>query len=521
MRRIGAIAAVFIVALATLRVGAAEPECIWEQYGHDAGHSFAQSGACSTITPVTLATMVPKWYVETGSPVSSSPSVADGTVYVGANDGIFYAVDAESGTVRWTFKVDDGNSVYVGLVTSAAVPKISDKRVVLFGYGGTLYMLDGGNGNVLARLCVDPRASPATRCAGSESHVQMESSPAFVWVDGQPWVVVGMDVHNDRNVARTGVIAVRIDVPAGTEPWGLTPLWKFDPETRQTYTGPGMLTQGSGTGNGCASVWSSPSVDVAGDGVFFGTGSCSVGDLANGPWSGESLYGVSLRTGAFRWQYNPRIDRGESTRLDDDFGASTNLLPNGRVGGGSKDGWYYGLNRNRPDVNEIGATEWASHAGQAGHAGGDFAIGGMIGTAAVGESNGEPTIFATTAISTPFNQESNGLDTTLLEDPGRLFSIHAIDAADGRILWRSPLSRASYGAPTYANGLVFVPSTVGFGIYVFEANTGLLLRVLPLNGAPSSAPAIVGNSIYAGAGTTNEGIPIERLSGIWAFHTLL
>jgi outer membrane protein assembly factor BamB len=282
-----------------------------------------------------------------------------------------------------------------------------------------------------------------------------------------------------------------------------------------------MLTTGAGTGDGCGGVWSSPSVDVAGDMVFFGTASCSVGDLENGPWSGESLFGVALRSGAFRWQYNPRIDRGESTRLDDDFGASTNLLPNGRVGGGSKDGWYYGLRRNRSDVNDIGPGEWASHAGQAGHAGGGFAIGGMIGTAAVGESNEEPTIFATTAISTPLNENSNGLDLTLLEDPGRMFSIHAISAIDGRILWRSPLSRQSYGAPTYARGLVFVPSTVGFGVYVFSADTGLLLRILPLNGAPASAPAILGDSIYVGAGTTNEGVPIEFLSGIWAFRTVL
>ena len=255
--------------------------------------------------------------------------------------------------------------------------------------------------------------------------------------------------------------------------------------------------------------------------VFLGTSSCSVGSLATGPWSGESLYGITLRTGEFRWQYNPRIDRGESTRLDDDFAATPNLLPNGRVGDGSKDGWYYSLKRRRADSNEIGPGEWATHAGQAGHAGQDFSIGGMIGSAAVGKSRNQPTIFATTAISTPLNQNSDGLDVTLLEDPGRLLSIHAMRAGDGKILWRSPFSSASYGAPTYARGVVYVPSTAGFGIYVFHADTGALLRILPLNGAPSSAPAIVGNSIYAGAGTTNQGIPIERLSGIWAFRTLI
>ncbi len=518
MRRTLCLVVIALIAMASLGAEA-EPDCIWEQYGNDAGHSFAQSFDCSSITPLSLATMIPKWYVQTGSPVTASPAVADGTVYVGANDGTFYAIDAANGAVRWTYEVDDTNQIYTGLVSSAAAPEIDGQRVVLFGRGGTLYMLDGESGSVLARACVDPRAETETRCAGSDSNIQIESSPAFVWVDGEPWVVVGMDVHNNPGVGRTGVIALRIGHEADT--WSLEPLWKFDPENLQTYTGPDMLTTGHGTGDGCGGVWSSPAVDVDGDMVFFGTGSCSVGDGTNGPWSGESLFGVRLRSGAFEWQYNPRIDRGESTRLDDDFGASANLLPEGRVGAGSKDGWYYGLKRDRADGSELGADEWASHAGQAGHAGKGFAIGGMIGTAAVGEWFDEPAIFATTAISTPLNEDSNGLDTTLLEDPGRLFSLHAISAIDGRVLWRSPLSRQSYGAPTYARGLVFVPSTVGFGVYVFSADSGLLLRVLPLNGAPASAPAILGDSIYVGTGTTQEGIPIQSLSGIWAFHTLL
>ena len=497
----------------------ADLDCDWRMYGHDPGHSFAQPFACSSITPQNVSTLVPKWFVDTASPVTASPAVADGTVYVAENAGPFYALDAETGAERWRFQPDDGNDYYIGIVSSAAAVEIDGVDVVLFAAGATLYMLDAADGALLAQLCVDPRAPSEPRCAGSNRDIQIETSPNVVWVDGEPWVVIGMDVHNGRDIGRTGVIAIRID--EHDDRWSLTPLWKFDPENRQTYTGSDMLWTGAGTGDGCGGVWSSPSVDVDDDWVFFGTASCSVGSLQDGPLSGESLYGIELRTGEFGWQYNPRVDREESTRLDDDFGASTNLLPGGRVGGGSKDGWYYGLERDRDDGSELGEDEWATRAGQAGHAGEDFAIGGMIGTAAVGEWLDEPAVFATTAISTPLNNTNDGFDETLLSDPGRMFSIHAISAIDGRLLWRSPLSRQSYGAPTYARGLVFVPSTVGFGIYVFSADSGLLLKVIPLNGAPSSAPAIVGDSIYAGAGTNAQGLPIDELSGIWAFRTLV
>ena len=57
-------------------------------------------------------------------------------------------------------------------------------------------------------------------------------------------------------------------------------------------------------------------------------------------------------------------------------------------------------------------------------------------------------------------------DLSLLEDPGRMFSLHALSAVDGRILWRTPLARQSYGAPVYAAGLLFVPSTFDFTLKV-------------------------------------------------------
>ena len=63
-------------------------------------------------------------------------------------------------------------------------------------------------------------------------------------------------------------------------------------------------------------------------------------------------------------------------------------------------------------------------------------------------------------------------DSTLAEDPGRLLSLAAISAADGHVLWRSPVSRQAFGPPTYANGIVFVPSTVGFSLSAYAAVPG-------------------------------------------------
>ncbi|MDZ7689001.1 MAG: PQQ-binding-like beta-propeller repeat protein [Halobacteriales archaeon] len=46
------------------------------------------------------------WRFETGNSVNSSPTVADGTVYVGSNDNSMYALDAETGDELWRFETE-------------------------------------------------------------------------------------------------------------------------------------------------------------------------------------------------------------------------------------------------------------------------------------------------------------------------------------------------------------------------------------------------------------------------------
>lgn len=504
-----------------------EADCSWPTYGHDAGRSFAQSPGCSMLSPLTALTLRVKWVYPTPDSVTASPAVVGDTVYVGAWDGTFYALptDPPPGPVvpRWTFTIDDTNNVAFGrIVSSAAVVDVAGTRLVLFGGGATLYALRASDGALLAKLCLDPReeTDPPRRCRVSEHDVEIESSPAVVPApDGEGWfVLVGTDVHNARNVGRTGVVAIRLR----DDPWALEPVWKFDPETRRTYTGPGLLTEGSGTGDGCASVWSSPAVDTTEGLVFFGTGSCHTVGLGE-----ESVYAVDLATGALVWSFAAPRDG----RYDDDFGASPNLLPGGLVGVGSKDGWYYRFHR-RPGAG-AGPLVGATHAGQSGHLTGGFAVGGMIGSAAVGAVGGEPAVFATTAIPTPIGRPLDSgapsLDIALAEDPGRLFSLHAIAVADGRVLWRAPLARPSYGAHSYVNGVVLVPSTFDFSLKAFDAATGTLLWAAPLNGAPSSTPVPVGRSVYLGTGTRTTDAeykatdgqtvsPLSPLSGVWAFE---
>src|SRR2546422_236768 len=110
-----AVVAALVVPAGT-HVGASAAACAWPMYGHDPSHSFAQTPACTTITSANVSTLVPRWIVRTADVVTASPAVVGGVVYVGAWDGTFYAVDAGTGAVRWTFHVDDTHPVGFGRI---------------------------------------------------------------------------------------------------------------------------------------------------------------------------------------------------------------------------------------------------------------------------------------------------------------------------------------------------------------------------------------------------------------------
>lgn len=520
---------------------ASDDACDWPMYGHDLGHSFSND-QCTTLTPLTAPSIAPLWGLNTPDSLTASPTVVDGVAYAGDWTGAFYAIPVDqTGYAKpsWTYQIDDRSAVAFGrIVSSASVTEVADTQVVIFGGGATLYVLEADTedpaGHKLAALCLDPRAT--NRCSGDDQQVEIEASPAVVHnEDGSLQIIIGMDVHNSRTTGRTGVVSSTLRHDAGR--WTLVPDWKFDPEGTATtdadgvtYAGPGLLTAGIDTGYGCASVWGSPAVDVVNGLVFFGTGSCGTSGID----VGEDAWAVRLEDGGQVWRYNtPRV----SEHWDDDYGASPNLLPDGLVGFGSKDGSYYALN------GMSGVLAQRTRVGQAGHLTTGFAVGGIIGTPAVGKVSGRDAVFATTALSTPLDEPldeghpDKWADTSLAADPFRMLSVTAFDPVDGTILWRSPLSRQSYGAPSFANGVLLVPSTFSAQLLAFHADTGALLSVMPVVGASSSSPTVVGDTIYLGAGTRTSDLeykafgtdaldaligasPLSPASGLFAYRML-
>jgi outer membrane protein assembly factor BamB len=69
-----------------------------------------------------------EWAFETGDRVTFSPTVVDGTVYVGRRDRSLYAVDAASGTEEWAFETRGAD---------VSSPTVADETVYI-GSAGSL-----------------------------------------------------------------------------------------------------------------------------------------------------------------------------------------------------------------------------------------------------------------------------------------------------------------------------------------------------------------------------------------------
>lgn len=50
-----------------------------------------------------------KWSTQTGASLSYSPAVVNGLVYyIGSDDGSLYALDAATGTKKWSYQAGEG-----------------------------------------------------------------------------------------------------------------------------------------------------------------------------------------------------------------------------------------------------------------------------------------------------------------------------------------------------------------------------------------------------------------------------
>jgi outer membrane protein assembly factor BamB len=322
----------------------------------------ANTGSIAATGPVDLTTA---WEFEAGDGFTSSPSVVDGTVYVGCNDNRVYAIDAEEGTEEWHHET--------GWVVFAS-PAVVNGTVYVGGRDGKLYAIDAAEGTVewtrdlgamssspvvvngivyvatwLAEVYALDAETGETQWQASTGN-QVRSSPAYA--DGSLY----LGAH-DGNV-------YAFDAATGDE------TWRFQTGS-EVHGGPvvheNTVFAGGGRGSfyaidayGGTKIWEQSvtgvlsGAAVAGDTVFGGTGYLHAFDIENGSRQWRSANAASAPTVTEnavyvggRNRFLSVLDRSDGSELTNiDVGTviySSPTVVGNRVYFGDFDGTFYAL----------------------------------------------------------------------------------------------------------------------------------------------------------------------------------
>jgi outer membrane protein assembly factor BamB len=265
--------------------GATGGSADWPAYLDGPGHA-SDNAAATGVTPADAAGLALAWNWRPDPPpgtsgltrgIVASPVSVDGVVYVGSNNGDFYALSRASGAVLWrdaigaVHKTTCGSRGFASTATVVPDPATGSLTVYVAGADGYLYALDAASGAVRWRSVIGiPSAT--------KNDYFDWSSPAVA--NGR--VYVGISSQCDSPLVRGGLLA--FDQSSGAQ-------------DAAYYTVPPGRIGGS--------IWSSPA--VAPDGTVFVT-------TGNGPQA-DNFLGTSLSVIALdgttltplgSWQSRPR-----------------------------------------------------------------------------------------------------------------------------------------------------------------------------------------------------------------------
>src|SRR5215468_9152451 len=317
------------------------PNLDWPQYEHGPQHSSVSNATAFTPSNAASAHQVWHWQppVISGKPapaLEASPTVVAGVVYIGAESGGLYALNAATGTVTWKTRIGPvdaaqpdgyynwssltvaGGHIYVGLSSNCDVPLIRGGVVELDQHTGTVlhtwFTVPAGSvgGSVWTSILTSSTGSDVWVSTGNECDSTVDTCPSGNKIGHslsivhlspslgllQAWQAPGTagggrDWDFGSSPVLFGSLGVPPDLGAcnknglfyalADNPLGTSPLWT----TRLGVPG--------GARGACLSsaVWNGPA------GTLYLSGN---GTTIGGTNVGGSIGRVNPSTGAFIWQ---------------------------------------------------------------------------------------------------------------------------------------------------------------------------------------------------------------------------
>jgi polyvinyl alcohol dehydrogenase (cytochrome) len=259
----------------------------WNGWGVNTQNTRFQSAAAAGLTAAQIPQLKLKWAF--GLPNSTSaygqPAMVFGRVYVGADTGYIYALDADTGCVHWSFNA--GHAVRTAMTVGPVKIRGSSGYAVFFGdRQANVYAVDAHTGRKLWSVHPEPdyraRVTAAPTYQDGRLYVPFSSFEEFS-ASTLTWECC-------KSVG--GVAA--LDANTGKRLW----LTHVTPQLPRPLHKNSLGVQQWGPAGGA--VWNSPTVDTVRRAVYFGTGDATTYPAIE---TSDSVMAVNMDTGRVLWSY--------------------------------------------------------------------------------------------------------------------------------------------------------------------------------------------------------------------------
>ena len=222
---------------------------------------------------------------------SSQPAVVGDTLYVGGWNAKVYALDRETGAIKWTYNTADftgsveggGTQLPIGTNAVRDAPAVSNGKVYFGDVIGNTYALDAETGAFLWARKID--AHFTARIVGSPIVFR---NRVFI---GLSSVESGYPIDPTYPCCTFRGKLVALDALSGAEAWHYYTVESAQPTGFNSIGTPRFGPSG-------AAVWSTPAIDPLTNTIYFGTGQ----NYSNPSSSrSDSLIALDIRTGQERW----------------------------------------------------------------------------------------------------------------------------------------------------------------------------------------------------------------------------
>ena len=423
----------------------------WSTYQNERNHS-GFNGNETIITPSSVSNLHEHWHFTTGGPISTQPIEVNGKVFYGSWDGNEYATDL-NGNRLWSQYLGQTNDTHcnpteAGVASTATIETITlngTKTSVLFVGGGNanFYALNAETGAILWHTPLGTSPSPDTF---------LWSSPNYY----QGSVYMGVSSFGDCPLVQGQVVQLNAATGSIEHVFDTVP-------------------------NGCAGagVWGSPTLDIAGGVLYFGTG--NAGSCSQSGAYGDTVIELRLTDLSLvnSWTI-PLSQQGH----DSDFGSTVVLFKatiNGTattlVGILNKNGFFYALLRSNIGSGPV----WEVQVGS----GGDCPQ--------CGTGNISPPVWNGYHLFI-------GSGNTTIKGTSCNGSVRAVNPANGQFIWQNCFTNGHVlAAISGVPGVIFVP--VGQTLQAIATTNGSILKTLSDNNSGSlyyGAASISGGIVYIG-----------------------